>query len=121
MLGWHVTIYRQETGGSSPSSFEAPTGATLAVWQTDIGGLNWIDVLVQQGLAVSLGGNGYPTEYMVKLEHIIPAILDGPPDANETWQHDPGDVLTEKWLGKTTIYHEALTACDPDKWVVIQA
>lgn len=121
MLGWHITVCRQEAGGDSPASFEALTGATLAVWQAGISGLSWIDTLVEQGLAICLGGNGYPTEYTARWEHVKNTILNGPPHANQTWRHDPGDVLTEKWLGKTTVYHEALSGCDPEEWVVIQA
>ena len=121
MLGWHITVYRQEANSDSPVSFEAPTGATLAVWQADITGLNWIDALVRKGLAVSLGGNGYPTEYTATLEHIQGILLDGPPHANTTWLYEPGDILTEKWLGRTTVYHQVLSECDPEEWVVIQA
>ncbi len=83
MLGWHITVYRQEGGCDSPASFEAPTGATLAVWQADIGGLKWIDALVDKGLAVCLGGNGYPMEYTARWEHVNNTILNGPPDANQ--------------------------------------
>lgn len=121
MLGWHITIYRQEANGDSPASSGASAGATLAVWQAGISGLNWLDALVGKGLAVSLGGNGYPTEYTAKLKHVQGVIFDGPPHANATWLYDPGDILTEKWLGKTTVYHQALSECDPEEWIVIQA
>ena len=121
MLGWHITVYRQEEDGEAPATFEAATGATLAVWQTGVSGLNWIDELVEEGLAICLGGNGYPTEYTAKLEHVKASILNGPPDANQAWRHDEGDILTEKWLGKTTVYHRAFSECSPDGWVVIQA
>ena len=120
MLGWHITVYRQETGGGSPASFDAPTGASLAVWQTGLSGLDWIDELVNKGLASCLGGNGYPTKYTAQLKHLQETILGGPPHANQTWHHDEGDVLTEKWLGKTTIDHAALSRCDPDQWVLLE-
>jgi hypothetical protein len=42
MLGWHVSIYRQTNGGASPATFESPEGASLAVWQTDVDGLDWL-------------------------------------------------------------------------------
>eukprot|EP01031_Cornospumella_fuschlensis_P052725 gene52725-64426_t len=69
MLGWHITIYRQEKGGDSPASFEEPTGMTLAVWQAGLWGLGWINELVEAGHAVCLGGNGYPLKYTAPVEH----------------------------------------------------
>jgi hypothetical protein len=66
MLGWHITICRQAAGEETPASFESPTSTELAVWQTGIGGLDWIDDLLEKGLAIFLGGNGYPTEYTAK-------------------------------------------------------
>jgi hypothetical protein len=121
MLGRHITICRQAAGGETPASFETPRSTELAAWQTGIGGLDWIDALVEKGLAICLGGNGYPTEYTAKLEHLKATILEGPPYANEIWRFGPGDVLTDKWLGKTTIYHQAVADCDPEHWVLIQA
>jgi hypothetical protein len=121
MLGWHITVFRQAAGGDSPASFEAATGATLAVWQTGVGGLNWLDGLVEKGLAISLGGNGYPTEYTARLEHIKATILNGPPLARETWVFQVGDILTDKWLGKATVDHKALCQCTAEEWVLIQA
>jgi hypothetical protein len=62
MLGWHVSVYRQKDGGSSPATFPTPEGTRLAVWQTGIGGLDWLDELVKAGKAIDLGGNGYPAD-----------------------------------------------------------
>ena len=120
MLGWHITLYRQANGGNCPAVFNAPTGATLAVWQANIDGSRWIDALVDEGLAVCLGGNGYPIEYTAKLKELKETILNGPPHANAVWRHDPGDILMEGWLGKTTIYHEAISGCPPGEWLLIQ-
>jgi hypothetical protein len=121
MPGWHITVYRQDSGGDSPASSEVATGATLAVWQTGLGGLNWLDDLVEKDLAISLGGNGYPTKYTAKLEHVRKVVLDGPPLARETWVFEVGDILTDAWLGKTTVYQEALCQCPAEEWVLIEA
>jgi len=47
MLGWHVSVYRQQDGGKSPATWESAEGACLAVWQTDWDGLKWFDDLVK--------------------------------------------------------------------------
>jgi hypothetical protein len=63
MLGWHISVYRQKVGGLS-----TPKGQRLAVWQTGLGGLDWLDELVKAGKAINLGENGgYPCRYTATL------------------------------------------------------
>jgi hypothetical protein len=121
MLGYHISIYKLQSGAQPAPSAKAPRTDRLAVWQTGIGGLDWIDDLVKKGAAVSLGAFGYPTTYTAKIQDVRPRILDGPPDANEVWGYDPGDILTDKWCGKTTIDRGALDACSPNEWILVEA
>jgi len=100
-LGWHISVYRQQNDGSAPACFGASHGARLAVWQTGLFGRDWIDELVKAGNAIDLGGNAYPFEYTAMAAHIVPRLRGDPPDANAVWRFDSGDILTEKWLGKT--------------------
>ena len=89
-LGWHISVYRQQNDGSSPASFGAGQGPRLAVWQTGLDGLRWLDDLVKQKNAIDLGGNGYPIEYTAMAGHIIPRIRDDPPEAKAVWSFDAG-------------------------------
>jgi hypothetical protein len=120
-LGWNIGVYRQQNDGSTPASFGAPAGTRLAVWQTGLGGLNWLDDLVSQKKAVSLGGNGYPVEYTAMAGYIIPRLRDDPPGAKGVWTFDEGDVLLPGWLGQTTKDIQAMNACRSDEWLLIQA
>lgn len=121
MLGFYIGIYKLHDGSQPAPSIKVPRGDRLAVWQTGIDGLDWLDALVEQGRAVSLGRSGYPTSYTARIEDLRPTVLNGPPDANAVWRHDPGDILTDKWCGKTTTDRSALSACRPDEWVLIEA
>jgi hypothetical protein len=121
MLGWHISVYRQQNGGTSPASFGAEHGTRLAVWQTGLSGLDWIDDLVKQQKAIRLGGNGYPLEFTAMTTHLKASLIDGPPCANEKWTSGPGDILLEGWAGKTIKDLEALDLCRPDEWLLIQA
>ena len=60
MLGWHISVFRQADDGSSPAKAGSEEGVRLAVWQTGLEGLQWLDALVEAGHAIDLGGNGYP-------------------------------------------------------------
>src|ERR1022692_5170069 len=121
MLGWHISVYRQQNGGSAPALFGAPQGPCLAVWQTGVNGLEWIDELVAQKKAIALGGNGYPMEYTVMAADIIEQLRNGPPLANALWSSDAGDILTSAWHGKTFKDEKAMVACGADEWLLIQA
>src|SRR6266436_3712887 len=97
-LGWHIRVYRQQKDGSSPAVAGAAHGTRLAVWQTGVGGLDWLDDLVRQEKAIDLGGNGYPMEYTAKAEQIIPRLRGEPPGAKAVWTFDKGDVILAEWL-----------------------
>ena len=121
MLGWHISVYRQQNGGASPASFGAAHGTRLAVWQTGLGGLDWISELVKLQKAISLGGNGYPLEFTAMTTHLKAQLLGEPPCANAVWTCGLGDILGPGWLGQTTKDLEALDSCRPDEWLLIQA
>lgn len=121
MLGWNIDVYRQTDGGASPATAKSPEGARLAVWQTGLGGLDWIDELVKAGKAIDLGGNGYPCRYTAPAKYLIPQISDEPPGARKNWGFDEGDILLEGWIGKTMIDHDVIADCRPDEWLLIVA
>jgi len=121
MLGWHISVFRQKSGGSEPAANDSARGSRVAVWQTGLGGLEWIDQLCITGDALSLGGNGYPVWYTAKASLLLPEILKGPPNANPVWRRDPGDIVTAKWAGRTVIDQTAAAACTPDEWLLVEA
>jgi hypothetical protein len=133
MNGWHISVFRQIAGRSSPAkttSLEMFASVTdriaieetrLAVWQAGWGGLRWLDELVVAGHAIDLGGNGYPNYYTAKAESLLLVIADGPPAARETWISGEHDVLTSGWEGKTVIDPAVADACQPDEWLLVVA
>jgi hypothetical protein len=58
---------------------------------------------VKSGAAVALA----------QAAHLIPRILDGPPDARRTRVYGPHDVVTDQWAGKTVIDQAAVADCRP--------
>lgn len=121
-LGWHITVSRRKSEGLSPAGFGEEHGSKLAVWQTGLGGLDWLDKLVDDGRAIYLGSNGgYPTEYSARAGDVIPQIQEGPPFARKVWARDEGDFVTSGWLGKTTLFPEIIENCRPEEWLIIRA
>ena len=121
MLGWFVGVYRQKDGGSSPAQWETPQGVRLAVWQTGVGGLDWLDKLVEAGNAIWLGGNGYPVRYTATAESLLPKVMEEPPGARENWLVGAGDLITSQWEGKTKTDPGTASQCPPDEWLLVEA
>ena len=97
MLGWGISVHKQKVGGESPATFLTPEGTRVAVWQTGIHGLDWLEELVRAGKAIDLGGNGYPCRYTAPARYLISEIVDSPPMARDNWRCDPGDVIIPEY------------------------
>jgi hypothetical protein len=122
MLGWHVSVYRQKDGGAAPATAGTEGGTRLAVWQTGVGGLDWLVEMEKDGKAVGLGGNGYPCWFTAPAEHLLPRILSGPPSAKDEWLiGDQGIVDPNVWVGKTQVNREAAGQCRADEWLLVEA
>jgi hypothetical protein len=140
MLGWNIGVYTVVVRNTSdaPALQVHPStrgwtiaqvdglrdrlvqGDRIAVWQSGIGGLRWIDELVEAGAAIAERTNGYPSVFYAKAVDVVP-LLDSPPDARPVWNSGPDDILTEAWAGRTVVDHDAAAACTPDEWLLIEA
>jgi len=121
MLGWNIGVYKQRDDGASPATAQSQHGARLAVWQTGFGGLDWLEELVKTGQAINLGGNGYPCRYTATAENLIPRIIETPPASRAAWVYQKGDIITDKWEGRTVVDREAAVNCRPDEWLLVEA
>lgn len=120
MLGWNIAVYRLKNKNIIPSA-STELGKRLAVWQTGLDGLDWLDELVKENKALDLGGNGYPNRYVAQAQNIIPAIKDKPPLAKDVWSSDEGDILLDEWAGKTVLDNNEMADCKPEAWLLIEA
>jgi hypothetical protein len=122
MLGWHVSVYRLLDGGSSAATFDSAQGARVAVWQTGLGGLDWLIELAKQGKAVDLGGNGYPNRFTAQAEILAPHLLNETFPANDTWVIGEGSYIADPkaWVGKTQIDQEGVQQCRADEWLLVE-
>lgn len=109
MLGWQVHV-KQESDG------------LIASWCVGIGGLDWLDELVKQGLAQNLGGNGYPCKYSAKADIILPKIVPSPP-VNENAKLTLGDdyIIDTKDSWDIKINQEVARGCKPSDTLTIEA
>jgi hypothetical protein len=120
MLGYHISVYKQTDEGASPATAESPEGMRLAVWQTGVGGLDWLAELEKAGKAIFLGGNGYPTRFTATAEHLMPEIISVTQGVGSAWLLGESDIVTEKWEGKDTVNRDAVAACRLDEWLLVE-
>lgn len=121
MLGWFVCIYRQLNSGKLPATNTRQEKGLLAKWQSELYGLDWLDMLVKEGKAAEVAtNNGYPVRYTAQAKFIIPYLVDNPPNARGNWIADEGDVLLATWSGITEINKLEIDKCLPDEWLLIE-
>lgn len=73
MLGYWIQI-----SPLTPDELDAISGRkrpTLADWETGITGLDWLELLVNNGNATKLKGDGYPSRYISYGRHVFPFVL----------------------------------------------
>lgn len=120
MLGWNINVYRQNGDRGAPATYASEPNSRIAAWQTGLEGTDWLDALVAEGNAVLLAGGGFPTKYTAKAQYIVPRLAR-PPGAREPWLYNSGDILSEKWAGRTTVDAVEVAACLPEEWLIIDA
>ena len=122
MLGWWIGVFRQASGGHAPATFDTETSVRLAVWQTGIDGLDWLNDLADKGRVIALGGDGYPIRFTARCNQLRGRIGADPPEARALWVSDPADIIDyDKWPGRTTIDNQAFDRCSPDEWLIVEA
>lgn len=93
----------------------------LARWETDAGGLRWIDQLVPQGKAKQLLFAGYPLRFTAAAQDVLPLIASGPPPY-EGLLRQRGNVMTkEGWNGPATMDQAKMAGCPPEQILTIDA
>jgi hypothetical protein len=88
--------------------------------ETGVEGLDWLRELVMEGKVVDLGGNGYPSWFTATAEYLIPRIVDTPPGARVEWLLDAGDIVTDKWAGKTVVDGAVAAQCAVNEWLIVK-
>lgn len=121
MNGFHISTYRKSADRFLPASCDSDHGERLAVWQGDFTALEWLTDLCSTGVAIDLGGNGYPSRLTAPARLLLPNITAGPPNAREVWVLGLHDVVDfSVWPGRTMVDESQLKECHPDEWLLVE-
>ena len=72
MLGYWIVVSTQ-----TPEERDAIIDrkkSVLAEWETGVGGIRWLEKLVEEGKATKLRGDGYPNRYTSTANIVLPLI-----------------------------------------------
>lgn len=125
MLGYWLVVSTQ-----TPEQRDSGDGrkeAVLAEWETGVGGIDWIEKLVEEGKATRLRGDGYPNRYVCAAAVVLPLITSDSikPSTAGPWVFgvDEGDEYAQPpgWMGKVNLRPENIHACPIDAVLTIDA
>ena len=116
MLGWWIVIEARAPEVPDPKD----NSATLASWETGLGGTTWLDDLCKQGKVTDLGGNGYPIRYSAFARDVTPWLNQGPPAYQGPNVIGEDYVLPGGRSWKVKIHRDRIAACPPDQVVTIE-
>jgi hypothetical protein len=74
MLGWWIIVSAQIPDERDKTENQA---AILAQWKAGVGGIDWLERLVDEGKAEKLSQNGYPNRYTARADDVLPLIEGG--------------------------------------------
>lgn len=118
MLGWLIIV--RKAVPAEPEGIDSPS--VLATWESSTGGLDWLEVLANDGKAELRSGNGYPTRYALRAKYILPLLGQGRPPKHGGFAVIGDDYLMPAgWTGCANFHGDRIAACAAEEELIVDA
>lgn len=121
MLGWWIRVYAQTPEQIEAATPEEGRAAVLAQWEAGLGGLRWIERLVESGRAQRLSAGGYPNRYIARAADLLPLLVNGPPSHEGPAMIGDDDVLPAHRRGTFERFADRIDAVSPEQVLTVEA
>ena len=119
MLGWDISIIRQEAESELPALWESRRGEYLGGWRAHVHGWRWLDELEAHGQAIKLGGCGYPYRFTLTVAALLPIISSDDPSVLPPYTRDLYGGAFET-LDTTWPLAREISKLPADEWLIIE-
>jgi hypothetical protein len=125
MLGYWIVVSTQTP--EERDAIIARKKFVLAEWETGVGGIRWLEKLVEEGKATKLRGDGYPNRYTSTADIVLPLIsgdaIKPADDGIWVFGMDEGEEYAQPpgWMGKVNLRPERIRDCPTDAALTIDA
>ena len=125
MLGYWIVVSTQ-----TPEERDAIIDrkkSVLAEWENGVGGIRWLEKLVEEGKATKLRGDGYPNRYTSTADIVLPLLTGDAikPADDGIWVFgmDEGEEYAQPpgWMGKVNLRPESIRTCPTNAALTIDA
>jgi len=120
MIGWWIVISTQTPEERSRHADDRKE-FILATWEVGLGGLAWLERLVEKGIVQKVRADGYPNMYIAPANAVIPLLADGPPAQNGAAIIGDDYVMPARWVSQVEIYPDRMAACPSAHHLTIEA
>jgi hypothetical protein len=118
MLGWEFFVTRQV---ATSAVSDAAKEKSVASWRAGLGGTEWLDNLVSNGVAADLGGNGYPNLYKIPASALVAILGQGLPKHDGPLVIGDDYVTPGGWTGGAIIDAAVLQSIDANEDLLVEA
>ena len=123
MIGWNIFVNRQKWFRRLRARAKTPKGECVASWSADVGGIEWLEKLVENKNAICLRKGFYPGLYTVKAKYIFNIIQDMPPKVKKgiNWVEDK----EKGWVNLGDCYYfgkseREMALCNEEEWLIVE-